>query len=205
MSFIEVLKSKKYYFFLLFVCVTACFGTLIYAPIFDFADEFFPKRWSMMNALENGFWPFWSPYRSMGIPAHADPQSSVFYLPFWILALVGHYNPYFWGAEFIFHVYVAGCGFFCLSHLFSKNDRICFVAACCYMLSGVFTGNTQHYSWLGFRGFFISSFRCSRIRQLKTPLAYLSHYHYCSRAVIPDLPLFCSTFSLRTPRSVSLN
>ena len=148
MSFIEVLKNKKYYFLLLFVCVTACFGTLIYAPIFDFADEFFPKRWFMMNALENGFWPFWCPYRSMGIPAHADPQSSVFYLPFWLLALIGHYNPYFWGAEFIFHIYVAGCGFFCLSHLFSKNDKICFVAACCYMLSGVFTGNTQHYSWI---------------------------------------------------------
>ena len=147
-NFTEVIKRNKYYFLLLFVCITACFGTLIYAPIFDFADEFFPKRWFMMNALENGFWPFWCPYRSMGIPAHADPQSSVFYLPFWLLALIGHYNPYFWGVEFIFHVYVAGCGFFCLSHLFSKNDRTCFVVACCYMLSGVFTGNTQHYSWI---------------------------------------------------------
>lgn len=148
MNFFEVIKSKKYYLVLLLVGITACFGTLIYAPIFDFADEFFPKRWFMMNALENGFWPFWCPYRSMGIPAHADPQSSVFYLPFWILALVGHYNPYFWGAEFIFHIFVAGCGFYRLSHQFSKNDKICFVAACCYMLSGVFTGNTQHYSWI---------------------------------------------------------
>ena len=148
MNFFEVIKSKKYYLVLLLVGITACFGTLIYAPIFDFADEFFPKRWFMMNALENGFWPFWCPYRSMGIPAHADPQSSVFYLPFWLLALVGHYNPYFWGAEFIFHIFVAGCGFYRLSHQFSKNDKICFVVACCYMLSGVFTGNTQHYSWI---------------------------------------------------------
>ena len=148
MNFFEVIKSKKYYLVLLLVGITACFGTLIYAPIFDFADEFFPKRWFMMNALENGFWPFWCPYRSMGIPAHADPQSSVFYLPFWILALVGHYNPYFWGVEFIFHIFVAGCGFYRLSHQFSKNDKICFVVACCYMLSGVFTGNTQHYSWI---------------------------------------------------------
>lgn len=148
MNLIEVFKSKKYYLFLLLVSITACFGTLIFAPIFDFADEFFPKRWFMMNALENGFWPFWCPYRSMGIPAHADPQSSVFYLPFWIIALIGHYNPYFWGLEFIFHVFVAGCGFYRLAHLFSKTDKTCFVVACCYMLSGVFTGNTQHYSWI---------------------------------------------------------
>ena len=99
MNFVEVIKSKKYYIFLLLVSITACYGTLIYAPLHDFADEFFPKRWFMMNALENGFWPFWCPYRSMGIPAHADPQSSVFYLPFWIIALIGHYNPYFWGLE----------------------------------------------------------------------------------------------------------
>ena len=140
--------QNKYIFYLLIISVLACFGTLIFAPIYDFADEFFPSRWFMMNAIENGVWPFWCPYRSMGIPAHADPQSSVFYLPFWLLALVGHYNPYFWGVEFIFHVFMAGWGFYKLAQCFSKRKLVCFLMACCYMLSGPFTGNTQHYSWI---------------------------------------------------------
>lgn len=146
--FSKFIVNNKYYFYLLGVSIIACFWTLIYAPVFDFADEFFPTRWFMMNSLENGIWPFWCPYRSMGIPAHADPQSFIFYIPFWLLALVGHYNPFFWGAEFIFHVFVAGCGFYILAHHFSKNDILCFVVGCCYMLSGLFTGNAQHYSWI---------------------------------------------------------
>jgi hypothetical protein len=141
-------EQNKYVFYLLIISVLACFGTLIFAPIYDFADEFFPSRWFMMNTLENGVWPFWCPYRSMGIPAHADPQSSIFYLPFWLLALVGHYNSYFWSVEFIFHVFMAGWGFYKLAQCFSKREVVCFLIACCYMLSGPFTGNTQHYSWI---------------------------------------------------------
>ena len=141
-------EQNKYVFYLLIISVLACFGTLVFAPIYDFADEFFPSRWFMMNTLENGVWPFWCPYRSMGIPAHADPQSSIFYLPFWLLALVGHYNSYFWGVEFIFHVFMAGWGFYKLAQCFSKREVVCFLIACCYMLSGPFTGNTQHYSWI---------------------------------------------------------
>ena len=144
----NLLKQNKYILLLLIISVLACLGTLIYAPIYDFADEFFPSRWFMMNAIENRVWPFWCPYRSMGVPAHADPQSSIFYLPFWLLALVGHYNPYCWGVEFIFHIFMAGWGFYKLAQCFSKRELVCFLMACCYMLSGPFTGNTQHYSWI---------------------------------------------------------
>lgn len=140
--------QNKYIFFLLIISTVACFGTLIYAPIYDFASEFFPARWFMMNSLENGVWPFWCPYRSMGIPAHADPQSFIFYLPFWLMRLMGNYNPYFWGVEFIFHVFMAGWGFYKLAQCFSKQSVVCFLIACCYMLSGLFTGNAQHYSWI---------------------------------------------------------
>jgi len=140
--------QNKYIFFLLIISTVACFGTLIYAPIYDFASEFFPARWFMMNSLENGVWPFWCPYRSMGIPAHADPQSFIFYLPFWLMTLMGQYNPYFWGVEFIFHVFMAGWGFYKLAQCFSKQQIACFLIACCYMLSGPFTGNAQHYSWI---------------------------------------------------------
>ena len=141
-------NQHKYIFYLLIISILACFWTLIFAPIYDFADEFFPARWFMMNALENGVWPFRCPYRSMGIPAHADPQSFIFYLPFWVLSIFGHYNSYFWGVEFIFHIFIAGWGFYKLSLYFSKQSVVCFMMACCYMLSGLFTGNAQHYSWI---------------------------------------------------------
>ena len=141
-------NQHKYIFFLLIISIVAYSGTLFFAPIFDFANEFFPARWSMMNALNNGAWPLWCPYRSMGIPAHADPQSSIFYIPFWLMALLGNYSPYFWGVEFIFHVFMAGWGFYKLAQCFSKQQVVCFMIACAYMMSGPFTGNAQHYSWI---------------------------------------------------------
>lgn len=141
-------NQNKYVLYLLAISFLAYFWTLIFAPVYDFASEFFPTRWFMMNSIENGVWPLWCPYRSMGLPAHADPQSSIFYLPFWLMALLGHYNPYFWGVEFIFHIFMAGWGFYKLAQCFSKQQVVCFIIACCYMMSGPFTGNAQHYSWI---------------------------------------------------------
>ncbi len=144
----KFLHENKYVLCLLAISFLAYFWTLIFAPVYDFANEFFPTRWFMMNALENGVWPFWCPYRSMGVPAHADPQSSIFYLPFWLMALLGHYSPYFWGVEFIFHIFIAGWGFYKLAQHFSKQQIVRFIIACGYMMSGLFTGNAQHYSWI---------------------------------------------------------
>ena len=122
---------------------------MFHAPIYDFYNFFFPYRYSVVDAISNGAEPFWNTYQSMGLPAHADPQSGVFYLPVWLFARVfGKYTTVMCGLEFIFHAFVGGAGFYFLAKHFAKDRLPAFVAAAFYLLSGFFVGNGQHLSWI---------------------------------------------------------
>lgn len=143
----EFLIRHKYVQVLLLVAVAAYFWTLWYAPIYDFADEYFPGRYFMLEAIRNGIFPLWSPYQSMGLPIHGDPQAAVFYLPLWIMSLFGPYSSFTWGIEYIFHAFMGGWGFYLLARVFVKNDKAAFITACCYMLSGFYVANMAQISW----------------------------------------------------------
>lgn len=138
----------KYPIFILLVAVLGYFWFLIFAPVYDFADEFFPGRYFMIESIRNGIFPLWIPYQSMGLPVHADPQAGTFYLPLWILSLFTDYNPYCWGVEYIFHAFFAGLGFFFLAKHFTNQKNVQFIVAIAYMLSGFFVGNVQHIAWI---------------------------------------------------------
>ncbi len=142
------LKKLEYPFYLLIVAFLAYFWFLHYAPIYDFADEFFPGRFFMSESIRNGIFPLWIPYQSMGLPIHADPQAGTFYLPLWILSLFTSYSPYTWGVEYIFHAFMGGVGFYMLAKHFSTSKQIRFIAGCIFMLSGFYVGNVQHISWI---------------------------------------------------------
>jgi hypothetical protein len=141
-------QKFKYPIFILLVAVLGYFWFLIFAPIYDFADEFFPGRYFMLESIRNGIFPLWIPYQSMGLPVHADPQAGTFYLPLWILSLFTDYNPYCWGIEYIFHAFFGGLGFFFLSKHFTNQKNVQFIIAVAYMLSGFFVGNVQHIAWI---------------------------------------------------------
>jgi len=141
-------SGYPYFLFILLISIAAYFWMFIYAPIYDFADEFFPGRYFMFESIHNNIFPIWLPYQSMGLPVHADPQSGTFYLPLWILSIFGGYSPFTWGVEFVLHAFFAGSGFFVLARRFVVNKRAAFMVACCYMLSGFFVGNAQHISWI---------------------------------------------------------
>lgn len=141
-------STLKYPLLILLVTVIGFFWFFIYAPIYDFADEFFPGRYFMLESIRNGIFPLWIPYQSMGLPVHADPQAGTFYLPLWILSLFTNYTPFCWGVEFVFHAFFAGLGFYYLSQQFTDNKKIRFIGALIYIFSGFFVGNVQHISWI---------------------------------------------------------
>ncbi|MDR2979576.1 MAG: hypothetical protein LBV02_03935 [Bacteroidales bacterium] len=142
------LKEYKYPFFLFIVTLIAYFGTLIQAPIYDFADEFFPGRHFMLEAIRNGIFPIWLPYQNLGTPIHGDPQSSTFYLPLYILSLFTGYTPVCWGIETIFHVFMGSLGIYWFCKQFTSLNAVAFMIASAYMMSGFFIGNLQHISWI---------------------------------------------------------
>lgn len=134
---------------LLLLCLIGYGRFLFHAPIYDFYNIGFPYRYFVVDTIHQRCLPFWNPYQSMGLPAYADPGSNAFYLPLWIFALVfGKYTTICCGAEYLFHVFVGGVGFFYLSRDFVKNPYAAFVTAGFYMLSGFFVGNAQHLSWI---------------------------------------------------------
>ena len=107
---------------LLFIVSLLGYGHfLVNVPIHDFYNFFFPYRYFVTDAISQGVSPFWNPYESMGLSAHADPQSGVFYLPVWLFALIfGKYTTVCCAIEYIFHSFVGGAGFYFLAKHFAK-------------------------------------------------------------------------------------
>jgi len=141
-------KKLEYPFYILIVAFLAYFWFLYFAPIYDFADEFFPGRFFMSESIRNGIFPLWIPYQSMGLPVHGDPQAGTFYLPLWIISVFTTYSPFTWGIEYIFHAFMGGVGFYILAKHFSSSKQIRFIAGSIFMLSGFYVGNVQHISWI---------------------------------------------------------
>ena len=144
------LREDGVYVALIFLISLIGYGRfLFYSPIYDFYNFFFPYRYSVVDAIHQGRLPFWNPYQAMGIPAHADPQSGVFYLPVWVFALIfGKYTTICCGIEFLLHAFVGGLGFYYLARHFVKDRFAACMTACFYLLSGFFIGNAQHLVWI---------------------------------------------------------
>ncbi|MDL2230789.1 YfhO family protein [Bacteroidales bacterium OttesenSCG-928-L19] len=144
----KLFKENQYLFYLLIISIIGYIWSLVFAPTFDFADEFFQRRYFMFEAIQNKIFPLWLPFQSMGIPIHADPQAGIFYIPLWIMSLFGEYQPIAWGIEVIFHAFFAGFGMYSLSRNFCRNRLAAFVIGAAYLLSGFFVANMQHLPWL---------------------------------------------------------
>ena len=144
----KFLSTYKYPLLIFIVAFLGYFPSLIYAPILDFMNLYFPQRHFIINSLHNGIFPFWNPYQSIGIPCYCDPQYNLFYPPLWLFTIFGTYSSFLWGVELITHVFIAGLGFYFLSLHFTKIPKVAFVAGVSYMLSGFFVGNAQHITWI---------------------------------------------------------
>ena len=144
----EHVSTYKYPLLIFLIAFSGYFPSLVYAPILDFMNQYFPQRHFIINSLHNGIFPFWNPYQSMGLPFHCDPQSNVFYPPLWFFSIFGSYSPFCWGVELIAHAFIGGVGFYLLSLHFTKMPKVAFVAGVSYMLSGFFVGNAQHITWI---------------------------------------------------------
>ena len=138
----------RYILGLFLVAVAAYCPMFKYLPIYDYADLGVPYSYFIIDSLRNGILPFWNPYQSMGLPAHVDPLSGVFYLPNWLFTVFSNYPPYFWSPNFIVHAFIGGLGFYLLSKHFVREDIAAFAVASAYMLSGVYVGNAQHLAWI---------------------------------------------------------
>jgi hypothetical protein len=135
---------------LLIVFPILCFWQISlfdYTMQFDMMDQYFPFRYFIGESLSNGIIPFWNPYIYLGYPFHADPQSGFWYPLTWILGFNG-YSLYDLHIEFIFHIILAGFGFYYLLRKLKIQIYPAILFAISYQLCGFFIGNAQHFTYI---------------------------------------------------------
>ncbi|HLJ75337.1 MAG TPA: hypothetical protein VKU62_12175 [Thermoanaerobaculia bacterium] len=117
----------------------------------DHADYFQPLRYFTAVELRNFRLPLWNPYSASGEPWLANPQTAVFYPPFWIFYLIPFAQAYV--IFLLLHVILLGCGAFLL---FSRlaSPRAAFLGAIALMLCGPtlsmldIQNNLTTFAWL---------------------------------------------------------
>lgn len=121
----------------------------------DFALAYYsvPAYWQ--TSIMAGEWPHWLPYQSFGYPFAANPQTGLFYPPFWIFVLFR--IPYTLAAANIFqclHIYVGSIGFLLLARTVVRSPWTALVGALSFQLFGGLFSNAQHsdiirgYAWI---------------------------------------------------------
>jgi len=145
-------KLKQYFpYLLLFVLVGIAFfqvSLFIHPLKYDTIDCFYPWRFHIGECLQNGQLPIWNPYQDLGYPIHADPSSGAWYPIVWIIGYFNGYSVYAISIEFLFHVFLAGVGFYMLCKTLKFATTFALIAAIAYMLSGFFIGNAQHLTYI---------------------------------------------------------
>lgn len=119
-----------------------------YAMKWDMADYFFPMRYLIGEAIQNGLLPIWNPYQYFGQPMYGDPQSGFWYPISWI---IGYFNGYTLSTmyfEYALHAAIGGMGFLFLSRRFSVSWTAAIIFAMMYSLNGFYISNAQHLSWI---------------------------------------------------------
>ena len=99
----------------------------------DHSDYFQPLRYFTAVELRNLRLPLWNPYSASGEPWLANPQTAVFYPPFWIYLIVPFAQAYV--LFLLFHLALLGCGAFLLFSRFAEG-RSAFLGAMALMLCG---------------------------------------------------------------------
>jgi hypothetical protein len=114
----------------------------------DALNYFLPVRYQVSEALQNGQWPFWSPYFNLGYPLHGDMQSGAWNPVVWLFSLAGPYTLRTLQYETLLYVYLSGVGMFFLAKYFFHNWKIALLAGAAFMLCGFNTDSSQYLNWI---------------------------------------------------------
>jgi len=140
----------KFIFFLAIICFIGFWqvGFMIHPLKWDTIDYYFPSNFFIGEMLQNKMLPLWNPYQILGYPIYADPQSGAWYPITLIIGLINGYSINIMSFEFVLHIFLAGWGMFILGKTLNYNRNIAFIIAVAYMLSGLFIGNAQHFTFI---------------------------------------------------------
>lgn len=109
---------------------------------------FLPVRYQVSQSIFNGYFPFWSPYFTLGHPLHADMQSGVWNPVVQLFSLFGPYTLYTLQIETLLYIYLSGVGMYYLLRYFSIHPLVNLLCAISYMLCGFNNDSGQFLLWI---------------------------------------------------------
>ena len=173
-------QTNAFFIFLLIVCCLTAFWPLtlsLFSLKNDALNYFLPVRVQISEAIQNGYWPFWSPYFNLGYPLHGDMQSGVWNPFVQILSLFGVYTIKTLQYETLMYVFISGLGMYFLLCHFINEKIICLFGAVSYMLCAYNSDSAQFLNWISSASFipFVFLFYYKTLNQNK-----LSNAIYCS-------------------------
>lgn len=139
---------------ILFTLLAICLVTYwpltfhVYSLKNDAIIYFLPVRYQVSQSISNGYFPFWSPYFTLGHPLHAEMQSGVWNPVVQLFSLLGPYTLYTLQIETLLYIYLCGVGMYFLLRYFSIHPLVNLLCATAYMLCGFNNDSCQFLLWI---------------------------------------------------------
>jgi hypothetical protein len=148
-------STLLYLLFLLLCCLVAYWPLTfhVFSLKNDALNYFLPVRYQISEAINNGHWPFWSPYFNLGYPLHGDMQSGVWNPFVQFFSLFGVYTIKTLQSETLLYIYLSGMGIYFLLTHFSVQKNIAVWASVAYMLCGFNSDSAQFLNWISAASF----------------------------------------------------
>lgn len=109
---------------------------------------FLPYRYHVSEAIQQGSFPFWSPYLYTGLPLHSDIQSGVWNPVVMIISLFTTYDMSVLQWELLFYLFAGGVGMYRFLHSSGHRQVTAIVAGIAYMCSGFMTDSSSIIPWI---------------------------------------------------------
>jgi len=119
----------------------------------DAINYFLPFRFNISSAIQNGEFPYWSPFIYLGYPLHGDMQSGVWNPIVLLLSLFSKYDLTLFHIEYLLYIFLSGSGMYLLSGSVTRIKSIRLFAALAYMLNGYIFGSGQFVNWVASAAF----------------------------------------------------
>ncbi len=113
----------------------------------DYLEQAYPNLRYALHCVSNGWFPLWTPYVFAGMPFHSDPQTTLFYPPYWLVLgaarLIGNADlALTW--FILLHVLVLGFGACLLGRDMGLRKLPALLTGIVFMFSGFVTLHVMH-------------------------------------------------------------
>ncbi len=194
------IQKKPIFYCLLLALFTLVAYWAISFNLFSLKNDaivyFLPYRYNISYSIQQGEFPFWSPYLYMGFPLHADMQSGAWNPIVLIISLFTTYNMSVLQIETLLYVFLAGVGMWKLLDELLKDRATSVVFACCYMASGFIIDSGQFIVWIASAAFIpfvlLYYYKLLRYQKISDVFKCAIALYFLFTAGYPSFVIFCS-------------